>query len=97
MYQGYDWDTVRWSSGYVNPSAPAGEEMPGMPRPDTEGHQAPQLPRYDLGPRIPECSRPRFATVRFSRYRTISTRTHGNALALGMMEADSVKVKFYWT
>ncbi len=38
MYQGYDWDTVRWSSGWVNPSAPPGEEMPGMPRPDTEGN-----------------------------------------------------------
>lgn len=40
MYQGYDWDTVRWSSGYVNPNAQPGEEMPGMPRPDSEGTSA---------------------------------------------------------
>ena len=33
MYQGYDWDTVRWSSGYVLPSG----EMPGMPLRDSEG------------------------------------------------------------
>lgn len=37
LFQGYDWDTVRWSSGWVNPSAPPGEETPGMPRSDTEG------------------------------------------------------------
>lgn len=43
MYQGYDWDTVRWSSGYVNPSAPAGEEMPGMPRPDTDESGTPGI------------------------------------------------------
>ena len=37
MYQGYDWDTVRWSSSYVSSLAPPGEEMIGMPRPDSEG------------------------------------------------------------
>lgn len=41
MYQGYDWDTVRWSSGYVRPNAQPGEEMPGMPRPDSEGAPGP--------------------------------------------------------
>ncbi len=33
MYQGYDWDTTRWSSGFVDFRG----DMIGMPRPDTEG------------------------------------------------------------
>ena len=33
MYQGYDWDTVRWASGYVHTNGSA----LGMPRADTEG------------------------------------------------------------
>jgi prepilin-type N-terminal cleavage/methylation domain-containing protein len=38
MYQGYDRDTVRWSSGFVNPNASFPDfRTPGMPLPDTEG------------------------------------------------------------
>ncbi len=34
VYQGYEYDTIRWASSYVNPGNGL---MPGMPRPDTEG------------------------------------------------------------
>ena len=35
MYQGYDWDTIRWASSYVRPSAPQ-YGMFAMPKPDSE-------------------------------------------------------------
>ncbi|MGI9456589.1 MAG: DUF1559 domain-containing protein [Aeoliella sp.] len=31
MYQGYDWDTVRWASSFTRSNG----DMPGMPKPDT--------------------------------------------------------------
>ncbi len=43
MYQGYDWDTVRWASGFTRPNG----DMPGMPRPDTEG--PPEAATYRFG------------------------------------------------
>ena len=36
MYQGYDWDTIRWASGYEESN---GRTL-GMPWPDTEGEQS---------------------------------------------------------
>ena len=39
MYQGYDWDTIRWASSFVNPSFPQ-FGMIAMPRPDTESQHA---------------------------------------------------------
>lgn len=33
MYQGWDWDVVRWASGYESSDG----SMPGMPWPDTQG------------------------------------------------------------
>lgn len=41
MYQGYDWDTIRWASSFVNPSF-AQYGMFAMPKPDTES-QHPDL------------------------------------------------------
>ena len=35
MYQGYDWDTIRWASSFVNPNFPQ-FGMIALPKPDTE-------------------------------------------------------------
>jgi len=43
MYQGYEWDTIRWASSYVNP---ADGSMPGMPKPDTEDPREPATYRF---------------------------------------------------
>lgn len=40
MYQGYDWDTVRWASSFTTSNG----GMPGMPLPDTQRPPSPESP-----------------------------------------------------